>query len=719
MAKQSELTERRRRDAIRRRIRRPPGHWGLLAFCIGAMLVLLLVQGFSVRTTGRSGTPAGPVAHAPLAGSPPLLAGASGRLVAREQPAGRRIALTFDDGPDPRWTPRIAATLKRLGVPATFFVIGSEAVRHPDVVRMLHRDGFELGNHTFTHSDLAALPHWERSLQLGLTESALAGIVGVRARLLRPPYSSEPNAVTPKQARALNDVAGDGYVVVLADFDGEDWRRPGVSEIARAITPKGRTGGVILLHDGGGNRSETVAALNRVVPPLKARGFKFVRVSDLAGIPQSAAEPPATRSEKLRGGLLVATLAVARSITAAATVALFAIAILVLLRTVILLALARRHARTTRAVAADSSYTPPVSIVVPAFNERVDIERSVRALAASDYPDFEVVVVDDGSVDGTGEIVESLELERVRLVRQSNLGKPAALNAGIAASRTDLIVTADADTLFEPGSLRRLVQPFRDPRVGAACGNTKVGNRGGLLGRWQHMEYVMGFNLDRRLYDVLRCMPTVPGAIGAFRREALRDIGGISAETLAEDTDATLAVGRAGWRVTYVEDARGWTEAPASVGALWRQRYRWSYGTMQAAWKHRAALWRRGEERIGRRGIPYLVLFQIALPMLAPLVDVFALYGLLFLNPLEVAAYWGGFTALQLLLAVYAFRLDRESLKPLWTMPLQQFAYRQLMYLVVIESAASALRGVQLRWQRSERTGDAEIGSDRPAGARS
>ena len=317
--------------------------------------------------------------------------------------------------------------------------------------------------------------------------------------------------------------------------------------------------------------------------------------------------------------------------------------------------------------------------------------------------------MDDGSSDGTAEIAEQLGLSNVRVLRQRRSGKAAALNRGIGAARYDVIVTADADTLFESATLGRLVRPFADPRVGAVSGNTKVGNRKRLIGRWQHIEYVMGFNLDRRLYDVLRCMPTVPGAVGAFRRKALEEIGGISAATLAEDTDTTLAVGRAGWRVTYADEARAWTEAPASLSSLWRQRYRWSYGTMQAVWKHKAACWRRDEAPIGRRGLPYLVLFQIALPSLAPLVDLFALYGLLFLDPLVVLAYWGGFNLLQLVLAFYAFRLDRESPRVLWAMPLQQFVYRQLMYMIVIESIISALTGVRLRWHRAERTGEIEI----------
>jgi cellulose synthase/poly-beta-1,6-N-acetylglucosamine synthase-like glycosyltransferase len=245
-------------------------------------------------------------------------------------------------------------------------------------------------------------------------------------------------------------------------------------------------------------------------------------------------------------------------------------------------------------------------------------------------------------------------------------------------------------------------------------GNTKVANRAGLLGRWQHIEYVMGFNLDRRMFEVLQCMPTVPGAIGAFRREALDQVGGMSGQTLAEDTDVTLAIGRKGWRVVHADDARAWTDAPPTFGDLWRQRYRWAYGTLQSAWKHRAAMWRRGEGKIGRRALPYLLLFQFLLPLLSPLVDVLAIYGLLFFNPLVVAAYWLGFGALQMATAVYGFRLDGESLRPLWALPLQQFVYRQLMYLVLIESLISALRGLRIGWQQVRRTGHFDVAPTEP-----
>ena len=347
--------------------------------------------------------------------------------------------------------------------------------------------------------------------------------------------------------------------------------------------------------------------------------------------------------------------------------ALIALAALAILRTLLLLFFARRHVRqpqveTTSSVAS----LPGVSVVVPAYNEELGIAAAVRSLVASDYPDLEIVVVDDGSTDATADIVTALAIPSVRLIRQANAGKPAALNTGIAAAKNDILVLVDGDTVFEPDAMRALVAPMANDDVGAVSGNTKVGNRRGLLGRWQHIEYVIGFNLDRRMFDVLRCMPTVPGAIGAFRRQALDGVGGVSDDTLAEDTDLTMAILRGGWRVVYAPAARAWTEAPASLGQLWRQRYRWCYGTLQAMWKHRRAVVEPGASgKLGRRGLPYLLAFQVLFPLLAPVIDVAALYAILFLPSPTIAFVWLGFLAMQYVSAWYAFILDKERLAPL------------------------------------------------------
>jgi cellulose synthase/poly-beta-1,6-N-acetylglucosamine synthase-like glycosyltransferase/peptidoglycan/xylan/chitin deacetylase (PgdA/CDA1 family) len=706
-------SRRRRRVRVPARIWNPPGHWKLLCLCLLAMLAIIGFQGFATHTIGATSEPHATNAPAPLLHERPVFAANGSTLHSVQPPAGRRIALTFDDGPDPRWTPKVAAELKAAGVPATFFVIGSEAARYPGLLRLLMRNGDEIGNHTFTHVLLSGVPGWERRMQIELTEAAIAGVTGHYARLVRPPYSATPDTVTPTDERELAQLAGRHYYIVLADYDSKDWQRPGGATIVRNASPPGTSGGIVMLHDGGGDRSQTVAAVRRLIPALRARGFRFVTVSELAGIPQGVAAPAATGWSRSRGSIFVVSVRVAYAMTVAISVLLIAIAALVVLRAVLLFAFATRHVRL-RLRRSVVEHTPSVAIVVPAFNEEAGIERAVRSLATSSYPDFEVVVVDDGSTDRTADIVAGLEIDNVRLVRQDNAGKAAALNTGVELTESEIVVMVDGDTLFEPETLSRLVQPLVDDEVAAVSGNTKVGNRQGLLGRWQHIEYVIGFNLDRRMYDVLQCTPTVPGAAGAFRRDVLTEVGGVPGDTLAEDTDLTLAIGRTGRRVVYAEDARAWTEAPSSLRVLWRQRYRWSFGTMQAVFKHRGAVVSRNprQRRIGRRALPYMLLFQILLPAVAPLIDLFALYGLVFTGALRTLIVWAAFNLVQLAIAVYAFRLDREPLRPLWALPLQQFVYRQLMYLVIIESSVSALQGVRSGWRHLPRTGQVAVGGE-------
>jgi poly-beta-1,6 N-acetyl-D-glucosamine synthase len=551
---------------------------------------------------------------------------------------------------------------------------------------------------------MSAVAGWQARLELSLTQAALASAAAIHTGLFRPPYSSGTGSISASQFRAWQAVASQGYLIALANRDSEDWRRPGVAQILANARPVGAGGTVVLFHDGGGDRSQTVAALGRYISTLQATGYRFTTVTGLAGLPSQAGDRRVGLAARLGSRIIAVTALTAHTTTTALRVALLFIGLLTIARAVGLLLIARHHVRAPERARDDHSFAPPVSIVVPAYNEAAGIEAAVRSLAGAAYPHLEVIVVDDGSTDETATIVESLHLDNVRLVRQANSGKPAALNTGVAAARHDVIVTVDGDTVFEPETVRWLVQPFADATVGAVSGNTKVANRGGILGRWQHIEYVMGFNLDRRVYDVLGCMPTVPGAIGAFRRHALHDAGGVSGDTLAEDTDVTMAIVRAGWRVVYEERARAWTEAPASLSAMWKQRYRWSYGTMQAMWKHRRSAIERGP--LGRRALPYMLGFQILLPLLAPIVDLYALYGLVFLQPLPVIGFWVGFNLVGLGVAWFAFRLDHEPARPLWALVFQQFVYRQLMYLVVIQSVSTALIGSTLRWHKLARTGD-------------
>jgi GT2 family glycosyltransferase len=443
-------------------------------------------------------------------------------------------------------------------------------------------------------------------------------------------------------------------------------------------TPPDQHGAVVLLHDGGGDRSQTIAAVDRLIPKLKADGWRFQTVSQAIGASDTASA--ASIGPRALGLASIATTQFARALGTALLWLLGIVSVLILIRVALVLAFALRHSRRRRLRPYPNVWQPPVTVVVPAYNEEAGIAGTIRSILASTHP-VHVIVVDDGSTDRTAAVVHGLGRPEVELIRQPNSGKATALTNGVAAARTDLVVLVDGDTVFEPTTVAELIRPFSDPDVGAVAGNAKVGNRRTLLGQWQHIEYVIGSNLDRRMFDALGCMPTVPGAVGAFRRNAIMDLGGVPAETLAEDTDLTMELLRAGWRVVYAENARAWTEAPATLGQLWKQRY--------------------------------LLLFQVLLPLLAPVVDVAAVYVLMF-SPGRAALMWGGLLLMQALIAVVAFRLDREPLRMLWSLPLQQVVYRLLMYLVLVQSMVTAVAGARLPWQKLHRSGHAA--ADAPVG---
>ncbi|MGW3957495.1 glycosyltransferase [Streptomyces sp. NPDC004752] len=637
----------------------------------------------------------------------PVIDTRSGRTGSLRVP-DHRLVLTFDDGPDPDWTPKVLDVLKKHHAHAVFFVTGTMTSRYPDLVKRMVDEGHEVGLHTFNHPDLSYQSKKRIDWELSQNQLAITGAAGIRTSLFRPPYSSFADAMDDKSWPVTEYIGSRGYITVVNNTDSEDWKKPGVDEIIRRATPHGGKGAIVLMHDSGGDRHQTVQALDRFLPDLQERGYRFDNLTEALGAP--SALTPVTGVDLWKGKAWIFLVQAADDITGVLVVGLAVTGTLVIGRFVLMLLLSGVHARRVRRknFSWGPQVTEPVSVLVPAYNEAKCIENTVRSLMASEHP-IEVIVVDDGSTDGTARIVEAMGLPNVRVVRQLNAGKPAALNRGLANARYDLVVMMDGDTVFEPATVRELVQPFADPRVGAVAGNAKVGNRDSLIGAWQHIEYVMGFNLDRRMYDLLRCMPTIPGAVGAFRRSALERIGGMSDDTLAEDTDVTMALHRDGWRVVYAENARAWTEAPESVQQLWSQRYRWSYGTMQAIWKHRRALVERGPSgRFGRVGLPFVSLFMVVAPLLAPLIDVFLLYGVVFGPTQKTIVAWLGVLAIQAVCAAYAFRLDRERMTHLISLPLQQILYRQLMYVVLLQSWITALTGGRLRWQKLRRTGAVE-----------
>ncbi|MFJ2260136.1 bifunctional polysaccharide deacetylase/glycosyltransferase family 2 protein [Streptomyces sp. NPDC087844] len=677
--------------------RDPRGHWLLLILVLPAMFAALLFEGWTNHEVDAADTRSACTSPAPDAvtrGGPVIGINRNGVRTA-SMPA-RTVALTFDGGPDPVWTPRFLDLLKKHRARATFFLLGSQAARHPDLVRRIRAEGHEIGSHTYTGAALGETSALRFSAELDLTQSVLAGTADLRTNLLRMPRTTSPDTLCGREWAAARRATAQGYVLVAADKAS---RRPAqglVRQFSQTATAYRET--EKLLGNPGVDRFTTVSAGVRLTP--------YERVSAV---------------ERWCGSALIRAAWLGRAFSDVMTWTLGIAGALGVLRLLLLVHFARAHVRRLERSRPGAPWlrevTEPVTVLVPAYNEEAGIEATLRSLLASDYARLQIIVIDDGSTDRTAELAEGVGDARVLVIRKANAGKAAALNTGLEHASHDILVMVDADTVFEPDAVHHLVQPLAHPAVGAVSGNTKVGNRRGLLAKWQHLEYCFGFNLDRRMFEVLECMTTVPGAIGAFRRDALTGVGGVSDDTLAEDTDLTMALWRAGWRVLYEESAVAWTEVPTSLRQLWRQRYRWCFGTIQAMWKHRGAVLETGVAgRFGRRGLTYLAVFQVALPLLAPVIDVFALYGVLFLDPIGSATVWFAFMGIQLLCAGYALRLDGERVRTLWWMPFQLVVYRQLMYLVVIQSVVAVLLGSRLKWQIMKRSGTAaeQIGDPAP-----
>lgn len=689
--------------------RRLPMRYMLPSLVLAAMMAMLMLMGYVHSEIMADHRVRPPVASdkvpEKIIEGDPVIDTRNGRVESRGVP-DHKLVLTFDDGPDPEWTPKVLDVLKKHHAHAVFFITGTMASRYPDLVRRMVAEGHEIGLHTFNHPDLSYQSKGRINWELSQNQLALAGAAGIRSSLFRPPYSSQADAMDNASWPVTRYIGSLGYLTVVNNIDTEDWQRPGVDKIVQRAIPKKGQGAIVLMHDSGGDRSQTVAALDKLLPTLEARKYDAVNLTEALGT--VSAHTRMTGVELWKGKAWIFLVKASDGLTGALLGALVVIGALVILRFGMMLILSVWHARKVRGRKfrwGRYPVTEPVTVLVPAYNEAKCIENTVRSLMQSDHP-VEIIVIDDGSSDGTADIVAAMRVPNVRVLRQRNAGKPAALNNGIRNARYDIIVMMDGDTVFEASTVRELVQPFADPRVGAVAGNAKVGNRNSLIGAWQHIEYVMGFNLDRRMYDVLQCMPTIPGAVGAFRRAALQRVGGMSDDTLAEDTDITMAIHRDGWRVVYAENARAWTEAPESVQQLWSQRYRWSYGTMQAFWKHRRSLIERGPSgRFGRVGLPLVGTFMIVAPLLAPLFDVFLIYGVVFGPTEKTVLAWLGILAVQAFCAAFAFRLDKEPMSHLISLPLQQILYRQLMYVVLLQSWITALTGGRLRWQKLRRTG--------------
>ena len=648
------------------------------------------------------------------------------------------VALSFDDGPDPKWTPKILDILRNKGVHAAFMLIGSEAQKDVSLMKRVVREGHEIGNHSYTHPDISEISPRQLDLEVKLTERLFASKLGIQPLYFRPPYDIDEEPDTDDQAAPVAQLQRDGYTIIGSKMDTNDWdehTRKSPQEITQSILDQLETmkvkpqfrGSIILMHDGGGDRSATVAALPVLIDTLRAQGYTIVPVSELLGKTTADVMPPLTFQQKLRalpdsiafsglalmGHFIVMVFFVGDVLMSARLMLIGVLAIIDRLRRPY-----RQH---------NPDFAPRVAVLVPAYNEEKVIARTVRSVLHSDYKNLHVIVIDDGSKDRTVEVArESFAAEiadgRVQVLTKPNGGKAAALNFALEHIHEDFYVGIDADTIIAPDAIGKLIPHFEDERIGAVAGNAKVGNRVNLWTRWQALEYITSQNFERRALDLFNVVTVVPGAIGAWRTKAVRDAGGYPINTVAEDADLTMNLLEHRFRVIYEDRALAFTEAPVDMGGLMRQRFRWSFGILQAVWKHKMAFVR--NKAMGLFALPNILIFQMLLPLVSPFIDLMFVAGVVHYfvdrhyHPEAASAasfekllgYFGAFMLIDFVTSSVAFSLERRHpaskgdgwlLFHVW---LQRFAYRQVFSVVLFKTVKRAIDGKPFNWDKLERT---------------
>ncbi|MBX9577049.1 MAG: glycosyltransferase [Chthoniobacterales bacterium] len=633
-------------------------------------------------------------------------------------PAPHQVAITFDDGPDPTWTPKLLKILKEKQVPAAFFILGCQAQQFPDLVQRIQKEGHEFGNHTYTHENLGEISDEKICLELNATTRLLESITGHSTSLFRPPYNGDGNPSTPGELRALQVASELGYLTVGESIDPNDWEQPGVEAIIQRVKNQRAQGGsILLLHDAGGNRSQTVAALPQIIDYLRVRGDEIVPLSAMIGLPDDILMPPLRQAD-----VTMATRYVYGSFATFRFLEMVAWSLLVIATLISLLGIlfyvncAIRHRKIEKENSLNleppTSSLPPASIIIAAYNEERVIISTLEHLIASDYEaPLELIVVDDGSQDETATIIEAfIEKNKFKinrsliLIRQPNSGKATALNRAIEGAHHELIITLDADTMVTPKALQELILPFLDPKVGGVSGHIRVGNPQQWLGRFQQIEYEFAFEVNRRAQDLLGCITVLPGALSAIRATALREAGPLPMETLAEDTDLTLHLHRLGWKITYAPMALADTEAPNSIKALLSQRFRWAFGILQCLWKHRALLLSPGSSWLGWFALPSIWVFQIGLIALTPLLDFMVICSLFWGRGSAIWPYFCISLALDMSLAAVAAHFAGRSAWSAWRALPMRFLYRPLLGYITWKSLIKAAAGSWVRWSKLERT---------------
>jgi len=637
------------------------------------------------------------------------------------------LVLTFDDGPDETYTPQILDVLSKYHVPAAFFLVGLNAEKNLPLVKRIYREGHEIGNHTFTHENVARVSPERALLELKLTRLLIECITGHSTILFRAPYNADSEPTTPEEIIPVALARKQNYLDIGENIDPEDWQ-PGIKadEIVKRVMEglHQRKGNIILLHDAGGDtREETVKALKVLIPALQKQGYHFTNLASILHKSKNELMPevPKTRAYYvMQLNLVLATViyGISHFLVALFTVFIGLGIIRLLLMAYWAVQEKRKEKEKGRFPVLDSY--PKVSIMVPAYNEEVNIVSSLSNLLNQTYPNFDVIMIDDGSRDSTYQKAQDAFAghPKLKIFTKPNGGKATALNYGISRTDSEYVVCIDADTKLQQDAVKFLMARFLnaapEEKIAAVAGNVKVGNPVNWLTRWQAIEYTTSQNFDRLAYSYINAVTVIPGAIGAFRKAVVDEVGGYSSDTLAEDCDITVKMLRKGYRIANENRAVAVTEAPETVKQFLKQRFRWTYGIMQMFWKQKQTFLNPEYKGLGLWAMPNILLFQYIIPFFSPMADLIMFFGLLSGNGSKIFVYYLLFLLVDASLAIVAFIMQKEKMWNLMYIVPQRFGYRWLMYIVLFRSLRRALKGEMQAWGFLKRTGNVkEIGASR------
>lgn len=615
----------------------------------------------------------------------------------------KQIALTFDDGPDPAYTPRILDMLAENKVQATFFVTGSNVTKHPEIADRTAKEGHVVANHTFNHVDFDFINGFRGEQEITQTNRVIAAATNTQSSFFRLPYMGNDEQSLRNHLLGILTAQRLGYVVASNDFDSDDWGF--TSGVAQKLPAFDGPSQIILLHDAGGDRTGTIAYTERLIKEAKANGYTFVTLNQMYN-QNPPLYAPTTPSIADQAAILLASSYLVWPRTTVSN--LFVLTVAMLFFTMVVnVVLAIYNMRKNRFKKKPKGYNPLVSVVVSAYNEEKVLAATVKSVLQSNYKNLEIIIVNDGSKDTTGQVAADLakRYKRVRAFDKQNGGKSAGLNFGIKHAEGEIIIGIDADTVFPVKTVENLVRHFVDPEVGAVAGNVKVGNVHNIITRWQMLDYIIGIHIERNAQAALNSVLIVPGACGAWRKSVVLAAGGYKHVTLAEDFDLTLNVHRLGYKVLQDNDAISYTESPDTIKALTKQRFRWMYGTTQAFWKHRDMMFRRRFGWMGMFVMP-LSIFNVLLPIVfVPILMIINIENLLAGNWRTIVLFFFATMAIQFIMALIGLALARERLIHVIAVPFTRLVYNPIRTFLLYRTVFSAMRGVSVGWNKLQRTG--------------